>query len=61
MTNSALLFNVRMCLVAGKRQSACSQPVVLSLCNILHEVPLLLDMLPSKSLAALLAVSQTDS
>ena len=46
------------CAVAGDRQHFDSQPVVLSLFDVLHEVPYLLDLLPSKSLAALLAVSQ---
>lgn len=47
-----------ICAVAGERQHFGSQPVVLSLYDVLHEVPYLLDLLPSKSLAALLAVSQ---
>lgn len=46
-----------MCLAVGKG----SQPVVLSLADILHQVPLLLDLMSPNSPAALLAVMQTHS
>lgn len=46
-------------LAAGEGQPNCSQPVALSLSDVLHEVPLLLELIPSDSLAALLAVNQT--
>ena len=56
MVNSAQMVNAR--LAAGEGQPTCSQPVVLSLSDVLHEVPLLLDLIPTDSLAALLAVNQ---
>ena len=53
-----LLVSVKLSLDAGEGQCTCIQSIVLSLSDVLQEVPLLLDLMPSESLAALLPVSQ---
>lgn len=47
-----------MSLAVGDTQITCSSAAVLSLLEVLHEVPLLLDIMPSQSRASLVAVSR---
>lgn len=53
------MINLTQVWLAVEGQPICSQLDVLSLSSVLHEVPLLLGLISSESLAALLAVGQT--